>query len=88
VTDEDKYVIDKITTELLPFAIKESKAYHLLFTVQNDLQHDKRFTVRKANRWIGYAQCLLVAEGSLTLDDIITNTRRIEESALELTKHD
>ncbi len=39
---------------------------------------------RKLNRWIGYAQCLIVAEGVLTLDEVIRKTRLVENAAEEM----
>ena len=51
-----------------------SKAYEMLTTVYNNYH---TWDTAKQNRWIGYAQCLLVAEGAITLDELRTEIEGI-----------
>ena len=52
----------------------DSKAYSML---NKAWQNIYVWNISKLNRWIGYAQCLMVAEGTLTLEEIMSITREI-----------
>ena len=51
---------------------ENSKAYEMLTTVANNAN---TWDTGKAHRWIGYAQCLLIAEGAITLETMRNITR-------------
>ncbi len=78
---KDIFIIDEITKDLLCIAREGSKAAEMLRTVSNNM---KEWSVGKSNRWIGYSQCLLVAEGAITLDECMHKTRLITKAACEL----
>ena len=60
-------------TELFAYRLKSltirenSKAWEMLMTVYNNASE---WDTGKSHRWIGYAQCLLVAEGAVTLEEM------------------
>jgi hypothetical protein len=62
---------------------KNSKSWEMLMAASNHV-HSRDWPARKINRWIGYAQCLIVAEGAMSLDEIIRKTRIIENTAKEM----
>ncbi len=47
---------------------------------QNALNNAKEWGIAKTNRWIGYAQCLMVATGTKTLEEIMEDTGHIVNS--------
>ncbi len=51
-----------------------SKADHMISQV---IENYLDWPIGKSNRWIGYAQCLLVAEGKTTIDELRDETREI-----------
>ncbi len=53
---------------------ENSKAEEMMQTVYNNAYE---WDVGKSNRWIGYAQCLLVAEGATTIDELREAVRKI-----------
>ena len=53
-----------------------SKSREMFQTVMNG---EYEWNESKANRWIGYAQCLLVAEGVVTIDRL----RRVVNSCIK-----
>ena len=53
---------------------KDSKANEMIQTALNNIDE---WSIAKTNRWIGYAQCLLVAEGVTTIDKLREETRGI-----------
>jgi hypothetical protein len=55
---------------------KGSKAEEMM---QNVLNNVDEWDIGKSNRWIGYAQCLLVAEGKITIDELRDNIRKIAD---------
>ena len=65
-------------TQLFAYQLKtltvreNSKAWEMLMSVYNNAD---TWNTGKAHRWIGYAQCLLVAEGAVTLEKIRDITR-------------
>ena len=54
-----------------------SKAHEMLTTCHN---YSDEWSISKLNRWIGYAHCLLVAQGTITIDELREKIRRINES--------
>ena len=46
---------------------ENSKAWEMMITARNN---QDEWADAKINRWIGYAQCLLVAEGATTIDGL------------------
>ncbi len=55
---------------------KDSKANELLQNCWNNIEY---WDIGKLNRWIGYAHCLLVAEGATTIDKLRDEIRNIHE---------
>ena len=51
-----------------------SKAWEMMITARNRIGE---WNDAKINRWIGYAQCLLVAEGATTIDQLADDVREI-----------
>lgn len=51
-----------------------SKASDMFIEV---LENVKDWDIGKSNRWLGYAQCLLVAEGATTIDELRVAIRKI-----------
>ena len=82
LSKKDKFIVEELVKTLLPHTRKNSKSWEMLITVDNHA-FTKDWPARKLNRWIGYAQCLIVAEGGLTLDEVIEKTRAIEKIAQE-----
>jgi hypothetical protein len=64
----------KIIEYTLSKARERSKAWEMLIVARNNLGH---WDDSKIGRWIGYAQCLLVAEGATTIDELRDEIRRI-----------
>lgn len=54
---------------------KDSKAAEMLLNIENNIAD---WSCGKVNRWLGYAQCLLVAEGATTIDELRDIMRRYE----------
>jgi hypothetical protein len=79
----DKFVIEEIVKEMIRHTREGSKSWEMLKTVDNHA-HTMDWPVRKLSRWIGYAQCLIIAEGAMSLDDMIKKTRIIENAAKEM----
>ena len=74
---EDKEKIE--TAAILEYTMsisnrKDGKANEMLQTVKN---LENVWSVGKMNRWIGYAQCLLVAEGATTIDKLREDIREL-----------
>lgn len=53
---------------------ENSKAAEMLVTVMNNIE---TWDLPKLNRWIGYAQCLLVAEGATSIDELRDDIRAL-----------
>ena len=68
---EDTKLIARYTKNL---TVKNSKAWEMLQTVENNVDD---WSVGKSNRWIGYAQCILVAEGRATIHTLREDIRQI-----------
>lgn len=83
IPNRDKFTIGETVKDGLLVAREGSKAYEMLRAVEQHLK-DETWNVGKLNRWIGYAQCLLVAEGSVQLDELIRKGRLLEEAAKEI----
>ena len=55
-------------------ARENSKAWEMMQTATNMAGE---WDAGKMNRWIGYAQCLLVAEGGTTIDELRNDVGKI-----------
>ena len=64
--------------ELMPLVREFSKASEMLQIVYNNAD---TWDIGKSHRWIGYAQCLLVAEGAITLEDMRDITREFYKNS-------
>jgi hypothetical protein len=53
---------------------RNSKAWEMMVTAN---RHFDEWSNSRISRWIGYAQCLLVAEGAITLDKLKDDAREI-----------
>ena len=72
--EEEKEDTVEIVMYMLTVSRREhSKANEMLNTV---FQNMSTWSISKLNRWIGYAQCLLVAEGATTIDKLREETRK------------
>jgi hypothetical protein len=83
LSDEDKFVVDELVKLLILHVRENSKSWEMLKIVDNH-SHSRDWPARKLNRWIGYAQCLIIAEGGLSLEDVIRKTREVESAAREI----
>ncbi len=82
MSKKDKFIIEEVAKDLLVHTRHGSKAWEMLTTVLNTAGDD--WSNGKSNRWIGYAQCLLVAEGAITLDECMRQTRAVVSAADEI----
>ena len=73
VMPKNQYIIYSLATEFYRHASSD-KARSMLETVSQEAEN---WSVGKLNRWIGYAQCLLVAVNDLELDDVVEMTERV-----------
>ncbi len=80
--DKDKEYTDTLAIAKLTesFATVGSKADRMMTSVISQYQD---WPISKSNRWIGYAQCLLVAEGKTTIDELRDRTKEILENVKE-----
>ena len=70
------------TSQILQYTLgiskrSDSKATEMLKATSNNLT---TWSISKLNRWIGYAQCLLVAEGATTIDKLRKAIREIHDN--------
>ena len=77
-SDKDKFITGQIAEDMTFTARKNSKAWEMFKAVADNVDS---WPTGKLNRWIGYGQCLLVAEGEITLDECIRKTREITNAA-------
>ncbi len=68
---KDTLAIAKLTESLATVGSKADKMMTSVISQYRD------WSVSKSNRWIGYAQCLLVAEGRTTIKELRDKTREI-----------
>ena len=85
ISKKDKYIVGVLCEDMIPSIRRGSKAWEMIVAVENGLS-DETWDLGKMHRWIGYAQCLMVAEGSETLDGIMIKTRRVIDAADEKFK--
>ncbi len=67
---------NKICRHHIAITREDSKEREMLETV---LANIKNWDIAKQNRWIGYAQCLMVATGTITLEELKNTTRSISK---------
>ncbi len=63
-----------LTTRILLFSPEGSKQFQMAVEIRDNIQE---WNEGKINRWIGYAQCLQVACGEQTLEELKDATRII-----------
>ena len=80
---KDKFIAEEIIKDLKFHVRENSKSWEMLVTASNHV-FTGDWSAGKINRWIGYAQCLIVAEGGLTLDEVKRKTRMVEKAAEEM----
>jgi len=85
ISKKDNFIIKETVKMMLLYARKNSKPWEMLVAVDNN-RGDEDWDTGKLNRWIGYAQCLLVAEGAITLDETMRIGREIAQAANEAEK--
>ncbi len=68
---KDTLAIAKLTESLATVGSKADKMMNEVITSYRD------WPISKSNRWVGYAQCLLVAEGRTTIEDLRDKTREL-----------
>jgi len=83
ISKRDKFIIEETVKMMLLYARENSKPWEMLMAVNNNVKGSD-WDVGKLNRWIGYAQCLLVAGGAITLDETIRIGREIAKAAEEI----
>ena len=81
----EKQITKRIIQETKILARKNSKAFEILQNCENNLDD---WSISKLNRWIGYSQCLLVAEGAITIDDLRILIKGIENDARNSRNND
>jgi hypothetical protein len=72
MTEKEENV--KIVEYTLSKTRKNSKAWEMMVTTRNNINE---WSNSKIGRWVGYAQCLLVAEGVTTIDTLREDIRTI-----------
>jgi hypothetical protein len=82
MTKED-FLATEIVKSTMTYSRKRqnSKANEMLQTVYNMIGE---WDQGKIHRWIGYAQCLLVADGSVTLDTLKQEIKDINNLVKEM----
>ena len=80
---KEKYITENIIKELFWLCGNRTngKPYEMVMNIDNN---KNEWDQGKVHRWIGYAQCLLVAEGAVTLDNLKLSIKRINNTAKEL----
>jgi len=76
---KEEYILEETIKDLITRTREGCKAWELLKAAENNIV-SKGWSIPKIGMVVGYAQCLMVAGGTITLDEVYRIIRMVEDS--------